>query len=410
MEILFLGGLFPKETETEIINNSIGSVQNAANNLQWEFAKGLEENSNKSITILNSLYIGSYPKRYKKMRIKTYNFSRNLDNSKATNVGFINLTGIKIVSRYLSLKPFVKDWINSKKDSKKIIIAYAMTSTFTQIFEYAKKADNSIATCLIIPDLPQYMNLSNQKKILYKLLENLEIKIIKKNMEYIDSYVVLTQHMLEVLEVSKPYVVIEGISTDIFNFTYKDSDSDYNQDNLKTVLYTGGLNEKYGVVNLIRSFEMLENENYRLIICGSGDAEKTIREASERDSRIIFKGLLKREEILKLQKNATVLINPRANNEEYTKYSFPSKILEYMSSGTPVLAYMLDGMPNEYRDYIYKINDNEENAIYYALKGVLEKKEEELFDKGKKAKEFVLHEKNRKRQCKKILDMLSNII
>lgn len=154
MEILFLGGLFPKETENEIINNSIGSVQNAANNLQWEFVKGLEENSNKPITILNSLYIGSYPNRYKKMRINTYNFSRNLDKSKATNVGFLNLTGIKRVSRYLSLKPFVKDWIDSKKDSKKVIIAYAMTSTFTQILEYAKKVDNSIATCLIIPDLP----------------------------------------------------------------------------------------------------------------------------------------------------------------------------------------------------------------------------------------------------------------
>lgn len=175
-----------------------------------------------------------------------------------------------------------------------------MTSTFTQILEYAKKVDSSIATCLIIPDLPQYMNLSNKKNNLYNSLKNIEIKIIKKNMEYIDSYVVLTQHMLEVLDISKPYVVIEGISTDIFNFTCKDSD--YNQDNLKTVLYTGGLNEKYGVVDLIRSFEMLENENYRLIICGAGDAEKTIREASERDSRIIFKGLLKREEILNLQK------------------------------------------------------------------------------------------------------------
>ena len=52
-------------------------------------------------------------------------------------MGFLNLTGIKRVSRYLSLKPFVKDWIDSKKDSK-IIIAYAMTSTFTQILEYAK--------------------------------------------------------------------------------------------------------------------------------------------------------------------------------------------------------------------------------------------------------------------------------
>ena len=66
MEILYLGGLFPKETEEEIINNSIGSIQNAANNLQWEIAKGLEENMESPISLLNSLYIGSYPKRYKK--------------------------------------------------------------------------------------------------------------------------------------------------------------------------------------------------------------------------------------------------------------------------------------------------------------------------------------------------------
>lgn len=407
MDILFLGGLFPKETENEIISNSIGNIQNAANNLQWEFAKGLEEISNKSITILNSLYIGSYPNRYKKMRVNTYNFSQNFDKAKATNVGFLNITGIKNISRYLSLKPFVKDWIISKKDAKKVIISYAMTSTFTQILEYAKKIDNSIVTCLIVPDLPQYMNLSNKKNELYKLLKNLEIKIIKKNMDYIDSYVVLTQHMLDVLEVSKPFVVIEGISTDIFNLTYRDIG--YNNENLKTVLYTGGLNEKYGVEDLIRSFEMLENENYRLIICGSGDAERNILKASERDSRIIFMGLLKREEILSLQKKATVLVNPRSNNEEYTRYSFPSKILEYMSSGTPVLSFMLDGIPNEYQDYIYIINENEENALYCALKSVLELKEEDLYEKGKKAKEFVHNEKNRRRQCEKVLNMINYI-
>ena len=407
MEILFLGGLFPKETEDEIVNNSIGSVQNAANNLQWEFVKGLEENSCKSITILNSLYIGSYPVRYKMMNIKTYTFSRNLVNSKAINVGFLNLTGIKRVSRYISLKPHVKNWIDSKKDKKKIIIAYAMTSTFTQILEYAKKLDNNIVTCLIIPDLPQYMNLSAQKSYLYKFLKNIDIKIIKKNMKFVDSYVVLTKFMLDFLDKSKPYVVIEGISSDIFSFGYKDLK--YNEDNIKTVLYSGGLYEKYGVIDLITSFEMLRNVNYRLIICGSGDAEDTIREACKRDRRIIFKGLLRRDEILDLQRNATVLINPRANTEEYTKYSFPSKILEYMSSGTPVLAYMLDGIPSEYRDYIYAINENEENAIYNALKIVLEKKEDELYEKGNNAKEFVHHNKNRRVQCGKVISMLKDL-
>src|SRR5574344_1750027 len=106
MDILFLGGLFPKETEEKIINNSIGSIQNAANNLQWELVKGLEENINGPITVLNSLYIGPFPKRYKKLIINTYEFSHNSGISKDKNVGFFNLTGIRMVSKYLSLKPY----------------------------------------------------------------------------------------------------------------------------------------------------------------------------------------------------------------------------------------------------------------------------------------------------------------
>ena len=50
---------------------------------------------------------------------------------------------------------------------------------------------------------------------------------------------------------------------------------------------------------------------------------------------------------------ATLLINPRFSNEEYTKYSFPSKNMEYMASGTPILTTKLPGMPKEYYEYIY---------------------------------------------------------
>ena len=99
----------------------------------------------------------------------------------------------------------------------------------------------------------------------------------------------------------------------------------------------GGLTKKYGVIELLNAFERLQDENCRLVICGSGDAENDIIEASNRDRRIIFKGLLPRKEVLSLQKSSTILVNQRSNNEEYTKYSFPSKIMEYLSSGTPVV-------------------------------------------------------------------------
>lgn len=401
LDIVFLAGLFPKETESEILNYSMGSIQNAANNLQWEIVNGLDANLNQPITIFNSLYIGSFPKRYKKLIIDTYNFAHIPNKSADINIGFLNLTGFKIISRYVSVKPYLRSWAMTKSSKKKVIIAYAMTATFTHLLRYVKKINNSIITCLIVPDLPQYVNLSKNDKKIYTTLKGVEIDIIRYDMNYIDSYVLLTKYMREALSIRVASVIVEGISTNIFE-NIKDIPK---QQNKKTILYSGGLSEKYGVVNLIRSFEKLTDKNYRLIICGSGEAEEDIHNASQRDKRIIFKGLLKREEVLQLQKSSDVLVNPRKNNNEFTKYSFPSKILEYMSSGTPMIAYKLDGIPTEYLDYFY-IVDEKEDGLYEKLNEVMAMQECELIEKGSKAKEFVLSYKNAKKQAGKIIDML----
>ena len=91
-----------------------------------------------------------------------------------------------------------------------------------------------------------------------------------------------------------------------------------------------------------------------------------------------------------------------------TKYSFPSKTLEYMSSGTPVLTSKLSGIPSEYYDYLYVIEDRGKESIKKAIEEVFDKSEEELISTGILAKNYVLNFKNCKTQTKKILDQLAN--
>lgn len=404
LDILFIGGLFPKEKEKEILENSKGNVQNAANNLQWGIVSGLDANLANRVKILNSLYIGSFPYRYKRIFIDTYKFSHTL-NADDINVGFINLIGIKQLSRSISLKPYVKDWAKKDFGKQKVVIAYAMTSTFTGILRYVKKIDENIITCLIVPDLPQYMNLSHSKNKLYEILKENEVNKISKDKIFIDSYVLLTKHMRNALKINTPTVVIEGIATELFE-SVKEIPKKYG---MKTVLYTGGLEESYGVISLLNAFEKLSEQHYQLIICGAGEAEIEIIKASKRDKRIIFKGLLPRSEILKLQKSSDILVNPRPNNEEFTKYSFPSKILEYMSSGTPVISYKLDGIPEEYYKYMYLVNEDKD-GLFNTLKEVLSKSEKDLNEKGLLSKQFVLREKNSTNQGKKIINMINSLI
>lgn len=102
----------------------------------------------------------------------------------------------------------------------------------------------------------------------------------------------------------------------------------------------------------------------------------------------------------------TLLIKPRPTDEEYTKYLFPSKNMEYMVSGTPVLTTKLPGMPKEYNDYVYLIEDETVEGLATTFENLLSKPKEELYAKGLKAKNFVLQEKNNVVQARKTIDML----
>lgn len=107
---------------------------------------------------------------------------------------------------------------------------------------------------------------------------------------------------------------------------------------------------------------------------------------------------------------ATLLINPRPTTEAYTKYSFPSKNMEYMVSGTPVLTTKLPGMPAEYNEYVYLVDEETVDGQSQTLTTVLLKSPEELHDFGARAREYVLREKNNVRQAGKIIEMIKELL
>jgi glycosyltransferase involved in cell wall biosynthesis len=144
----------------------------------------------------------------------------------------------------------------------------------------------------------------------------------------------------------------------------------------------------------------------RLIICGIGDSEEEICKAADNDTRIDFRGQLPRQEVLQLQREATVLVNPRQNDETFTRYSFPSKTMEYLASGVPVVAYKLDGIPDEYDKYLTYPTGETAQDLAKALEGVCALDVATWERVGQAGREFVLNYKNQEIQAKRILDFL----
>lgn len=400
LDILFLGRLFPRETEQDVKKKMKTGMADAANALQWNIIDGLESNHCGKLTIMNYLPVNSYPKGYTDIYIKEYLFQHKAD-SKDINVGHLNLTLIKQITNIIPYKRKVREWVYYSTSEKKVLFLYSAQPLWLELAKYIKKLNNRIETVCIIADIPEFNTIGNLHGI-RKLYNKCEINKTDALYRYIDKFVLLTDQMAQRLNIAVPYTVMEGIAPEPDAEVDETVVAQFRGKNY--VLYTGTLNYEFGIGTLLEAFSLIPDESLKLVICGFGEAEKAILESH--DARIVYLGKIDRKQVLALQRNATVLVNPRQNNAEFTKYSFPSKTMEYLASGVPVVAYKLDGMPDEYDEFIRYVPDDTPKTMARIIKEMCDLPEAERKSIGEKARKFVIEEKNATKQAKRILDFL----
>lgn len=350
MKILLLCGYFAAENQQEVLDHARSTVQFSANVFQEKLISGLQS-LNANVEIISAPFIGSYPNE---TDIRTFRgFSQ--PQTVCDYVHFCNIWGLRNFSRAASLKREIRHFATAPSPDK-ILLVYAAHTPFLEAAAMSKKLDPRIRVGLYVPDLPNYMNLNTSRNLVYDALKYIDNKTMYRYMRCVDGFAVLTEAMTAQLPIgNKPYFVAEGIVT-AEQIAKKTESTICN--NKKYVVYTGKLNRQFGVCSLIDGFRLLKDPQLRLVLCGEGDAMAYARKAAEKDSRIQITGQVPPEEAQRIQHMASVLINPRPNNEEYTKYSFPSKIIEYLLTGKPVVSYMLNGMPKNYKEFLYPIRED----------------------------------------------------
>ncbi len=222
-----------------------------------------------------------------------------------------------------------------------------------------------------------------------------------------DGYILLTEAMNTLVNpFGKPFLVAEGQVDAAMSDAANDLSGKCSE---KICLYAGMLHEKYGVVKLVEAFRKVNDEAARLVLYGDGDATERIREIANEDERIEYRGMADNRTVVQEELKATLLINPRPSDEDFTAYSFPSKNLEYMVSGTPVLTTKLPGMPREYDQYAYLFDDESVDGMAKTLNEVLRLSLEELHSMGSRAKAFVLSNKSNTAQARRVLEFMKTL-
>lgn len=395
MKILYIG-CFCEPSQMSFINkHSKGHITISMTTFQKAFLSGFEEGKLKPDYIINCPDLGSFPLRCDTPFFKSSDFEYNSMPGK--NCQFLNVTVVKRYSICYSILKEASKWMEVNRDEDKVIIVYSLISSYLEAAIKLKRVYPKTKVCCIVLDLPEYFG--DNTSLLHQLWGQRCSRKVYSLLPEIDMFVLLTKYMADHLKVgNRPWMLMEGI--------YNPIDIKENEKVPKSILYTGKLDARFGIRELVEAFHLIKDPEFSLWICGDGIERKYVERASIVDRRIKYKGLLNQEIVFELQRSASLLINPRKGNEEYTKYSFPSKTMEYMASGTPTIMYELPGMPKDYLPYLVIIPDNTIETLRNVLLEYGNKSQVELKAIGQKAHQFIMQNKTSNKQIERLVEFI----
>ena len=368
----------------------LASAQVSQKNLLY----GIEEVSNTICDSINGSVLPPYPV-YKDRLIEPVEWEHKAG-AVDISVGYKN---DKYINRVNCKKAMIKaadKWCKTRYQGGDVIaFVYSMRSAPMATACRIKEKIPQAKIYLIVTDLPQFMDLGQSR--VKAALKKIDWKSIKKMQEKFDGFILYAEKMAEYLGIpDDKWILMEG--------SYDTSEQVITAgEKKKAVMYSGKLDEQYGIKMLVDAFMSIQDSDIELWITGGGNTEAYIKECAKKDNRIKFYGFLpSRQDVLQKQAEASLLVNMRLPSEPASGYCFPSKLFEYMATGTPVLSFDIAGIPREYLPYLFIVKEETIESLAKAIGDTMNLDEKSLKDRGNRAHEFVLKEKNTKKQCSKM--------
>jgi glycosyltransferase involved in cell wall biosynthesis len=117
---------------------------------------------------------------------------------------------------------------------------------------------------------------------------------------------------------------------------------------------------------------------------------------------VSFRGFLSFEEVVDLYRSADLLLNARLTKAMDTRYFFPSKLMELLASGTPVLSTCTGHVEAEYGHVLYLLREETPEALAARIQEIRAIDPAERRGLGARARDFMLREKTWDRQGERL--------
>ena len=255
------------------------------------------------------------------------------------------------------------------KDTK--VLMYAVNPiAIIPLLRLKKKYNLVLVT--ICPELPQFRRYKKSVK------NGIKRKVFDYFNRRFDKYIVFAEDMQEYLPKGKPCMLLEGFAPETVQIPH------VREKNI--AMYAGGLAEDNGIRMMIEAAHKSRLID-ELWICGVGECQEEVKSAT--DKKVKYLGRLTNSEVLSYEKQAKILLNVRNPQNDLTRFSFPSKVLEYMAAGGIVISSELRGIPAEYNEYIELLKDYSSNGLAEAMDKIFGMDDSLFLKKTESASAFV---------------------
>jgi len=178
----------------------------------------------------------------------------------------------------------------------------------------------------------------------------------------------------------------------------------------RILLFSGTLTTDNGTRLLLDAFVKTKDPAIQLWISGRGAMQSEVEALAKQDPRIRYLGFLERVELLSILKRSLLLVNPRPPSSPENRYNFPSKIIEYLASGRPVISLASGDIAQEYGDHLILLKDETPEALARVIDDSFRRNPQELDQLGKQGRMYVLSEKNWNVLAHKVSCFLDSVI
>jgi glycosyltransferase involved in cell wall biosynthesis len=221
---------------------------------------------------------------------------------------------------------------------------------------------------------------------------------------HFDGYVVVADAIMKDFAPNRDYIRIDGGVGDEQMLAPRQPYPESGFASLPfTLVVTSRLDKTNGILEILEAMEVLKCANVRLYIAGVGPLIDVVKAAAARDERIIYLGLISYDETIRLYQRADVLVNMRLTRALNTKYFFPSKMIEYLTSGIPVITTCTGHVEEEYGAFCYLLKDETGAGLARLIEMVTLKSRGDLREVGRRARAYMCSVKSWEAQGQRIV-------